>query len=261
MSDGLIEDEFINRPADDELAFLHYEKLYRAPLDKALSDLQDSEQDRYWNSYNHFMQTYINHVIATIKALDLPILEYWVNNPGAANDAKNFTQVKYDIDAEITGIKVRYAQVDRKSSVRLEMDTREKIRDFINKIKLVIEGVELPLPRRETLMDKLNAFAAEVDRDRTRLAAFGALVIEMASGVAKVERKIRPVRKWVDSISKLLHEARAVEDAHPALLAPAQRLQAPTKRITATPPPGARSSGPLWAPSKPTADLDDDIPF
>jgi hypothetical protein len=45
MSDGLIEDEFTNRP-DDELAFLHYERLFRGPLEKELAALQEPEGDR-----------------------------------------------------------------------------------------------------------------------------------------------------------------------------------------------------------------------
>ena len=140
-------------------------------------------------------------------------------------------------------------------------DTREKIREFINKIKLTTEGIDLPLPRKEAIMGKLNAFAAEVDRDRTRLTAFGALVIEAAGGMAKVERKLRPIRKWIDSISGLLHEARAVEEARPGLPAPDKRISAPAKRIA---PPAEPPSGKLWAPPeppKPGGDLDDDIPF
>jgi hypothetical protein len=263
MSDGLVEDVFINRPDDDELAFLQYEKLFRGPLDAALFKLQEEDRDRYWDSHNHFMQTYINQVIATVKALNLDALDYWVNNPASANDEKNFKQIKYDIDATVTGIKVRHAQLDRKTSVRLEQDTREKIRDFINKIKLTIEGIELPLPRKEALMGKLNAFAAEVDRDRTRLAAFGALIIEASSGAAKIERKLRPIRKWLDSVAGIMHEARAIEDARPALAAPSKRLQTPPKRITA--PSEKLPTGELWAPQirpKPdTGDLDDEIPF
>jgi len=84
MSDGLVEDEFTNRPDDDELAFLHYEKLFRIPLEKELLQLQEENRDGYWNSYNHFMQTYINNVLATVTALDLQILEYWINNPGCS---------------------------------------------------------------------------------------------------------------------------------------------------------------------------------
>jgi hypothetical protein len=106
---------------------------------------------------------------------------------------------------------VRHAEVVRKNSVRLEPATREKIRELINKIKLTIESIDLPLPRKEALMAKLNAFATEVDRDRTRLEAFGALIIEVADGAAKVERKLR-LRKWLDSIARLMHEARVLEE-------------------------------------------------
>lgn len=255
MSDGLVEDEFTNRPDDDELAFLHYERLFRIPLENELRHLQGETIDGYWNSYNHFMQTYINNVLATVTALDLQILEYWINNPAAANEDKNFKQIKYDIDATITKIKVHHAQVTRKASVRLEGGAREKIRELINKIKLTIEAIEIPLPRKEALMSRLNAFAAEVDK-RTRVEAFGALMIEAAGVARKVERKLRPIRKWIDSIANVMHEARAAEDARPRLPAPDKRIEAPAKQIG----PPSRE---LWAPPKPpkAADLDDDIPF
>jgi hypothetical protein len=257
MFDGLVEDEFTSRPEDDELAFLHFEKMFRKSLDKALSQLRAGNHDEYWDFYNHFMQTYINQVLATVKALNSDLLEYWVNNPIAANDSEHFNQIKFDIDAAITGIKVRHAEVVRKNSVRLEPATREKIRELINKIKLTIEGIDLPLPRKEALMAKLNAFAAEVDRDRTRLEAFGALIIEVADGAAKVERKLRPFRKWLDSIAGLMHQARVLEDTHSRLHPPNKRIQPPPRQI-------APPSGELWAPKEPhkAGDvLDDNIPF
>ena len=256
MSDGLLGDEYVNRPDDDELAFVFYEKMFRGPLEKAVADIEAENNRTYYSAYNHFMQTYITKVIATIKALDLPILEYWVNNPSAANDEINFRQVRFDIDSELTQIKIRHAQLIRKGSVRLESDTREKIRDLINKIKITIEGIDLPLARKKSLMGKLNAFAEEVDRDRTRFEAFGALIVEAANVAGKVERKLRPIRKWLDSVANVLHEARAFENAHPRLPAPSKRIQAPVKQI-------APPSGDLWSP--PTTpkggDLDDEIPF
>lgn len=257
MSDNLVEDEFTNRPDDDELAFLHYERLFRGPLEKELAALQDTEQDSYWNSYNHFMQTYINSVLATVTALDLPLLDYWTNNPASANDERNFRQIKFDIDGTITQIKVRHSQRVRKASVHLEGGAREKIRELINKIKLTIEAIDIPLARKEALMSRLNAFAAEVDKDRTRFEAFAAMMIEAAGVVGKVEKKLRPIRGWIDSIAKLLHEARALEDSHPRLPAPDKRIEAPQKRL-------APPSGDLWAsqtrPPK-GGDLDDEIPF
>jgi len=81
MSDGLIEDEFADRPDDDALAFLHYEKMFRAPLDEPLERLQRKLGDNYWNAYNHHEQTYINSVLATVSELNPDMLERWVNNP------------------------------------------------------------------------------------------------------------------------------------------------------------------------------------
>jgi hypothetical protein len=258
MTDGLVEDEFTNRPEDDELAFLHYEKLFRGPLEKELAELQEDNRDGYWNSYNHFMQTYINGVLAVAEELDIGVLAYWMNNPAAANDEKNFKQIKFDIDGAITKIKVRHAQSARKASVRLESGTREKIRELINKIKLTIEGIDIPLPRKEALMSRLNAFAAEVDKDRTRFEAFASLAIEAAGVAGKVEKKLRPIRKWIDSIANVMHEARAVEDGtRPRLSAPDKRIAPPNKQI-------APPSGEIWAPEtppKPAGDLDDEIPF
>jgi hypothetical protein len=257
MSDNLIEDEFLNRPDDPELAFLHFERIFRKPLDAQLAELTAREGDAYWDSYNHFMQTYINSVLATVQALDLEILVRWVNNPSEANNDKNFKQMKFDIDAAITLIKVRHAQISRKASVHLESTTREKIRELINKIKLTIEGIQIPLPRKEALMTKLNAFAAEVDRDRTKFEAFGALMIEAAGVAGKMEQKLRPIRKWIDSIAGLIREANEAENAIMKLAAPAKHLQAPAKQLAAP-------SDDLWSKSetKPApSDLDNEIPF
>jgi len=81
-------------------------------------------------------------------------------------------------------------------------------------------------------------------------------MIEAAGVARKVERKLRPIRKWIDSIANVMHEARAAEDGRPRLSAPDKRIEAPAKQI-------APPSGELWAPPKPpnAAILDDDIPF
>jgi len=256
MSDDLIEDDFTNRPDNDDQAFHYYEKRFRAELDAAMQALQKKSSVDYWDSYNYFMQTYVNRVLAVVDALDLDVLEHWVNNPTQANDQNNFQQIKFDIDAVCIKLKVRYAQRVRKSSVHLGGDARNKIRDLINKIKLTIEGIDISLARKEALMGKLNAFATEVDTDRTRFEAFGALMIEAAGMVGKLERTLRPVRGWIDSIAKLLHEANVLEDNRPRVPSSARRIEAPRKRIS---PPSSE----LWASTeapKPGGDRDDEIP-
>jgi hypothetical protein len=254
MSDGLIEDGFTNRPDDDELAFVHFEKMFRVSLDAELGKLQENEKDEYWDSYNHFMQTYINSVLASVRALDIDILRDWINNPNRACDPDNFRQIKFDIDSTITEIKVRHASIIRKASVRIDNSIREKIRELINKIKITLDAIDIPGDRKESLLNKLNAFAAEVDRDRTRFEAYGALVIDAADVVAKVEKKLRPVRRWIEGISKLMHEAREIEEKTAQLPSPNKRLEPPKRQI---PPPQKE------APQRPRGgdNFNDDIPF
>ena len=76
-------------------------------------------------------------------------------------------------------------------------------------------------------MSKLNAFAAEVDRDRTRFEQFGALVIEAAEVAGKAERKIRPILKWIGSIAGAMREATTLEAHHLRLPAPQRRIEPP----------------------------------
>jgi hypothetical protein len=254
MSDDLIEDVYVNRPEDDDLAFVYYERFFSQAFDKALREIESDES--YNNSYNHYMQTYINQVLATVRALNIQILKYWIESPATASDERNFRQIKFDIDAAITEIKIQHAQISRKYSVRLDNTTREKIRDLINKIKITIESIDLPILRKESLINKLNAFAADVDRDRTKFEAFGALVVE-ASGIAnRVERKLRPIRKWIDSIGGVMREAKTMEDTQHRLPESAKRIEGSSKQIE---PP----SGKLWTEQRPPKEknLDDDIPF
>ncbi|WP_157063875.1 hypothetical protein [Methylobacterium tarhaniae] len=252
--DHLVEDEFMDRPDDDELAFLHYEKIFRARLDQQLEKLSEEDQNRYWTAYNHFMQTYINGVLSSVTALDLEILLQWINSPYEASNPENFQKIKYDIDSAIVLIKVRHAQSSRKSSVRLDKDTRSKIRDYITKIKTTIEGIELPLDRKEKLLSRLNAFSIEVDRDRARYEAIGALVVEAATIAGKAEAKLRPIRKWLDSIAGLLRAANGIEERQSRLPAPPKRIPGPPNRQ------GSNNGG--NASSKPDpSPFDDDIPF
>lgn len=102
MADDLLGDTFSSRPDNDELAFVYFENMFRVQLDAAIKDTENN------SAYNYYMQTYINNVIATVKALELPYLEYWINNPSAANQQSNFQQIKFDVDSDLIQIKIRH---------------------------------------------------------------------------------------------------------------------------------------------------------
>jgi hypothetical protein len=112
---------------------------------------------------------------------------------------------------------------------------------------LIESARDLPIKKRESLYGKLNTFAAEVDRARTRFETASALLLEICDPIGQGFEKLEPARRWLDSIGALMARAKGLEDSI--------RLPKPTERPRLEP---LRRN--LPPPSKP-ADLDDDIPF
>ena len=100
---------------------------------------------------------------------------------------------------------------------------------------------------------KLSAFAAEVDRNRTRFDAYAALGLDIAAASGEAAKQLEPIRKLFDSVANVL--GKAVE-----LINPPARLAAPTKpKQIPGPSPKPATQNPSWDVGK--GDLDDEIPF
>jgi hypothetical protein len=125
----------------------------------------------------------------------------------------------------------------------------------LERIKNIVDGVEVSQRKKEALYSKINALADEIDRDRTRFDAAMALVLEVASTGGEAAEKLEPVRKWIDSIARLLGRAKEEEDAA------AQGLPAPEERKQIEPPRRSSAEKGKSACSDDFDDLDEDIPF
>ena len=69
-------------------------------------------------------------------------------------------------------IRLNAAFVNREGSVNLDAATKRKIDHFIQQIRDIIEACDdLDIDKKNDLLKKLNKFALEVDRARTRLQA------------------------------------------------------------------------------------------
>jgi hypothetical protein len=122
---------------------------------------------------------------------------------------------------------------------------------LVERIKNVIDTSSLATPKKERLFDKLNAFLAEVDRDRTTWEAFSDFIIGLAHLGGEAAQELEPARKLIDSISRLLGRAKEFEDS--AQLPPRSKprqLPAPKKGL---PPPKTDYSS--------RGAMDDEIPF
>lgn len=237
----ITDDELNDLPSDPELAFVAVEKILRARVDEAEFDARNNDYD-----VDPFRFQYMTRVAAAAKAYNVEALDGLVvpkhTRSGIYDD---FQQFKNDVDYVTMQIRMNAAQMNRAGSVSLGPNMKRKVHHFIQQIRDLIEENVTDIPKKEELLKKLNQFAAEVDRDRTRLVAAMAFFTTFCAGVGDGFEKLKPVREMFDSISRLLGQAQQLENHY------APGLTAPTERKRLAPPPKP----------EPKSEIDDNIPF
>jgi hypothetical protein len=140
-----------------------------------------------------------------------------------------------------TRLEIRYGRRIQGFSVAFDAKTKSKVHHHIGRIREIFTALDVEERKREALLGRLGALEQEVDRNRTRLEAFGELVIEVASVAGVAAEKLNPVKEMIDSISRLIWGSRQNEP----------------KQI---PPPKDRKKIES-RPRHPTRDIDDEVPF
>lgn len=245
------DEELEGLPSDPELAFVRLEQIMREKLQKE----EEYEKDNNAYDADTYRIEYMNKIAAAAKAFGIEALSE-IEIPKC--DRQNYSlfldkyrQFVADIDHVTIQIRIHAAQADREGTVGLDDVERTKVHHFIQQIRTVIESADLPDDKRNALFEKLNKFAAEVDRRRTKLQSGMAVIIAVCDGIGQGFKKLEPARQWIDSFAALLGHAKADEErAERRLPSPSERkkIEPPKRRL---PPPSPRLR----------EQLDDDIPF
>ncbi|MBI5262554.1 MAG: hypothetical protein HY852_12145 [Bradyrhizobium sp.] len=226
------EEAYAELPDDPEMAFLQLEKHFREQCE---AKLKVAGENDYVNMY---YVEYISKVVAAIQELGIST-EFETEVPSIANVSyQTYADFGKDVDHYRTKLSIRHARRAKGYSVRFDAATKTKIRHHLEQMRQIIEKLEVNRDKKQSLLDKLNDFAKEVDRDRTRFEAWGAVVIQAAEVFGEAAERAEPARKWLDSIGRLIWGAKENETETKHLPPPKE-----VKKI------GKRS------------DLDDDIPF
>lgn len=244
----LSDDELINLPDDPELAFVQFERDLRDRLHEKL------EESEGYNSGSLKIE-YINHVLAAAKVFELNILTDWDVPSTSVSDGivhSRYEQFSSDVDHYTVQIRLRNARRTKRDSVALDSIIKRKIRHHLNKIKEIIDQLEVSDPKKEALYAKIGALENEVDRDRTRFEALTALILEAADTGGNAAKKLKPVREFINSITGLIKAAKDGEEAV------AQRLPPPSERNRIE---GPRKQLPAPDASSESPEVDDEIPF
>jgi hypothetical protein len=244
------DDEIANLPSDPELAFVRFEGILRQKVQEYEVVEQQHNGDYDAEPYRLM---YMNQVAAAANAYGIEALS-GLEIPKLGTSQISFIaayrQFLADVDHVTIQIRIHAARADHEGTVGLEDIERTKIHHFIQQIRIVIENADIPDDKRDALFDKLNKFAAEVDRKRTKLQTAMAVIIAICDGIGQGFEKLEPAQKMINSISVLLGRAKENEERAD------KRLPPPTERKRIEPPKQR-----LASPRKIADLLDDDIPF
>lgn len=220
-------------PEDDELAFLRIESQLRKQVDDFLRD--ETESGAYFFAYRN----YLTRAIAAAEYLNISSLSFAWEVPSSNKELSDvYTSFTLAVDKIFMRVNISLSR--KATSVALNDSTRRKIQHFVNQIKEIVDNLDVPEDRREVLLSKLNAFSVEVGRNRTRLEALGSLFVELCTYAGDGIDKLKPAREWLDSITKLITEAKRLDTSRPKIVPPKKPKEIEPPRVDT---------------------LDDDVPF
>ncbi|RYZ78732.1 MAG: hypothetical protein EOP06_28500, partial [Proteobacteria bacterium] len=152
--DASIYDEL---PEDHEQAFVYLERKFRAQLDESLRDNDQGSFDAYAK------RKYISAVIAVAKSLEIPgIADY----PLPSKDREvweTFDIFETDVMNISIQIEINHARRRKKYSVVFDDVERQRMRHYIEQIRLTVEESDAPTNKRDAIFKKLAELTLEID--------------------------------------------------------------------------------------------------
>ena len=231
--------DFENFPDDDEIALLQYIEEFTEQYQKNWDDAPHDADLRPLGI------EYMNNVLSAARALNIPDFSSWQlpNMDQAYEEINNF---KLFAKSYVIKAQVKRARSGKIFSVMLDAPTKERIHSLIGGIRTLLENSDLEERKRNSLTAKLNTFAEDVDRTRTRFDNAMAFIVDAADTAKKVGESLNPLSELIKRINELIGHAKDLE-GELKLPPPIERkrIEGPKKKVEPTF----------------SRDLDDDIPF
>lgn len=203
--------EYVDLPDDPEMAFAVLQQRKCADLERKWN----SDEGPSWVEERRYFDT----LIAFDEVHDLEILTDFRNPPSDKSSFSEFFD-GFCRHAEISSQKIkmeaaRRVKMGAQTIIVLDATAREAIHALINAIREKLNELALSENKRESLFNKLNAFAAEVDRNRTRTEAFLSFAVDVTRTAGAVTEEIKPLQQTVDRVLDLIEKADKWHEALP----------------------------------------------
>ena len=104
-------------------------------------------------------------------------------------------------------------------TIALDAAWRGKVHSYLLVVRKFVEDAQLEAPLHDSIMTKLNALAAEIDRTRSRLDAFADVLVGLCEGVSAGAKALTPAVRLFERVVGSLARAQS-ETPAPSLPAP-----------------------------------------
>ena len=234
---------FLSLPDDPEEAFPIFERHVREIVFK--DDWEQRNNDDCERDYISYILAFVSYYKIDIGISDEipnPGSDFWVYY-NELRRRVNFCSAQFSL-RRLARSKAGFSAI-----YILPPALKTEVHHYLGLIRQLIAEADLSEQKREVLARKLNAFAEEVDRDRTRFEALAAAMIWTKREIKDGADILNPVLEKLEKVMDKFTKAKELPDALPSP-SRAGEIEASPKRIE-------------WSTQQRQFgdDIDDEIPF
>ena len=97
-------------------------------------------------------------------------------------------------------IDLLFEKGQRDKSLNLDATWRDKIHSYLAIIRQIVDRSDAPQPIKESILTKLHALDAEVDRGRTRIEIFTEVLVGLCEGISAGATALTPAVRLVERV-------------------------------------------------------------
>lgn len=242
----LTQDELDDLDEDHRVAFMQLVNTAQRKLSEMVKHL-DPDNQSDWRQIEELRYSFMNVVLAAAKRFEIePFVTMDVPKQSRFGDSDH-QQFKSDLDHFVTQLILDNSMRSKRDSIVVLPETKTQLRTYVSGLRQCIEKGNMTPAKRESLLKKLDAFEAELEKRRLSMITVARFAYAVLSVPGTLWASVDITQKLTTNIMQTVAEAKATEDG--------------TKQLPAAIAPKALSAPRKAPPSMFSGDLDDDVPF
>lgn len=254
----ILTEEFLAElPDDPQAAFGMVLRRADAYFAEAFQAVDETENDG-WYAYETAQHTAMNTIVAVAKRYEIQPFASMVVPPRKGFGSEHFIEFKVDLDHYAAQLILDNSIRSKRDTVAIEPKVKDRLRQHVHGIKILIDQADMPEPRRAVLHKRIADFEAALEKPLVNVMMLAGVMVAILAGAANVTQLAdsQTMHKLVATIMATIGQAKAIDEEKRELppVQPPQPLLPPRPADHVAGPPKG------WGEVS-SASLDDEIPF